>query len=375
MDWRARISTVFGFGVVLAATVFLAQPVPAPAAGPSASGIVASIVKAPISPDGDVAGATTDFVINLAADMDPAAPGRVLQMGESIRIQLPDGFIYADPENFPVRDLFAAPDCKAGLIKCSTGVLLHGWPQHPILPTFPPGKDAQFSLSYDADSNSMIYTAAKDTGDAKFAGPGIKQIHLLLFGFRNPDQPGSYPIRVGIFDASDVEVEAGVGYLTIRPDPAPSINITSVFVPDDVKGGVKGGKPPNPNTIYQTAKTGQVSPMPWDFLIWDTNGNAYESVEIVQENDGGGRLVHSGQLIGRFSISSPKGATGQSVSGGPSVGLPGTPVIGATFGAPVPAGRLTALFTAGSQPGRYFTTFQLYGGNSATMVVDVVEGD
>ena len=360
-----------GLGGLLFAAVLLAQPTPGVASGPSSSGIVGSIVKAPISPDGDVAGAVTDFVINLAVDMDPSVPGRVLGAGESIRIQLPDGFTYTDGKNFPVRDLFTAPDCGPGMIKCSTGVLLHGWPQHPILPSFPPGKAAQFTITFDAASNTMIYTAAKDTGDAQFSGPGIKQIHLLLFGFRNPDQPGNYPIRVSIFDASGAEMEAGVGDLTIRPDPAPSINITSVFVPDDVKGG----KPPNPNTIYQTTKTSQAAPMPWDFLIWDTNGLAYESVEIVQENDGGGRLVHSGQLIGRFSISSPNGATGQSVSGGPSVGLPGTPVIGDTFGAPVPVGRLTVSFTAGSEPGRYFTTFELYGGNSATMVVDVVAGN
>jgi hypothetical protein len=358
-------------GGMLFAAMFLAQPTPGVASGPFSSGIVGSIVKAPISPGGDVAGAVTDFVINLAVDMDPSVPGRVLRMGESIRVQLPDGFTLADPENFPVRDLFSAPDCGVGMIKCSTAVFLHGWPQHPILPSFPPGEAAQFSLSHDAASNTLVLTAAKDTGDAQFGGPGIKQIHLLLFGFRNPDPPGNYPIRVGIFDAAGAEMEAGVGYLTILRDPAPSINITSVFVPDDVNGG----KPPNPNTIYQTAKPGQAAPMPWDFLIWDTNGNAYEGIEIVQENDGGGRLVHSGQLIGRFRISPPNGATGQSVSGGPSVGLPGTPVIGDTFGAPVPVGRLTVAFTAGSEPGRYFTTFELYGGNSATMVVDVVLGE
>jgi hypothetical protein len=175
MYLQSRIYAGLGFGGLFAAVVFLTQPTPAPAFGPAASGIVASIVKAPISPGGDVAGAASDFVINLAVDMDPSVPGRVLGMGESIRIQLPNGFTFADPENFPVRDLFAAPDCKAALIKCSTGVLLHGWPQHPILPTFPPGKAAQFSLTYDAASNTVSYTAAKDTGDAQFSGPGIKR--------------------------------------------------------------------------------------------------------------------------------------------------------------------------------------------------------
>lgn len=339
-------------------------------AAPPGSGIVASVVKAPIAPDGDVAGAVTDFVINLAVDMDPSVPGRVLRAGESIAIRLPDAFTLSDPENFPVRDILSAPECKPGLIKCSTGVFLHGWPQHPILPTFPPGKDAQFSLSHDAASNTILLTAAKDTGDAQFAGPGIKQIHLLLLGFRNPELPGNYPIRVAILDTSGTELEAGVGSLTIRRDPAPSINVTSVFVPDDEKGG----KPPNPNTIYQTTKPGQDAPMPWNFLVWDTNGRAYERVEIVQENDDGGRIVHSGQIIGRFTISSPPGATGQRVSGGPSVTLPSTPVIGDTFGSPVPVGRLTASFTAGSEPGRYFTTFELYGGTHATMFVDALPG-
>ena len=155
------------------------------------------------------------------------------------------------------------------------------------------------------------------------------------------------------------------------PTPRQVINITSVFVPNDAKGG----KPPNPSTIFQTTKTGQAAPMPWDFLMWDTDGNAYTGVEMVQGNGGEGTLVHDGKTVGRFTISAPQGATGQAVSGGPSVELPGTPVIGATFGAPVPVGRLTAKFTAGSEPGRYFTTFELDGGNSATMVVDVVAGD
>jgi len=60
------------------------------------------------------------------------------------------------------------------------------------------------------------------------------------------------------------------------------------------------------------------------------------------------------------------------VTGGPSVRLPGTPVIGHSFAEPIAAGRLTASFTAGSEPGRYFTTFELHEGNSVTLVVDVM---
>lgn len=357
-----------GYGLV--AACFLTLLLPANASAQSSSGIVHSIVKAPVSPNGDVAGAATDIVINLAVNMDPSAPGKALHAGQSIRITLPDGFTLFDGENYPVRNLFSAADCKGGLLKCSTGVLLHGWPQHPILPSFPPGKGAQFSLTFDPSSNTVIYAAEKDLMEAKFPGPGIKQIHLLLLGFRNPAQAGSQPIRVGIFDASGTELESGVGNLVLRPDPAPSINVTSVFVPSDENGG----KPPNPNTIYQTAKTGEAAPMPWDFLMWDTDGKAYEGVEIVQTDGDAGMLVHNGKPVGHFSISSPQGAKGQTVSGGPSVLLPGTPIIGDSFGAPIPVGRMTASFVAGSEPGRYFTTFGFDGGNSVTMVVDVMAG-
>lgn len=60
------------------------------------------------------------------------------------------------------------------------------------------------------------------------------------------------------------------------------------------------------------------------------------------------------------------------MTGGPSVALPATPVIGKTFGAPIPVGRLTAQFTAGNQPGRYTTTLELDGGTKVVMVVEVV---
>ena len=47
-------------------------------------------------------------------------------------------------------------------------------------------------------------------------------------------------------------------------------------------------------------------------------------------------------------------------------------MIGVSFGDPVPAARLTAQFTAGDARGRYVTTFELMGGDSASMVVDAV---
>ena len=46
-----------------------------------ADGIVSSIVKAPITPDGDVAGAPTDLVINFDTSLDPDFDGRPLPAG------------------------------------------------------------------------------------------------------------------------------------------------------------------------------------------------------------------------------------------------------------------------------------------------------
>lgn len=351
----ATVSLCFVFG--FAASTTYAQ-----------TGLVTSVAKAPVAPDGDVAGAATDFVINLAVDQDPAEPGLVLAVDESIRVVLPDAFVFTDPKGRPITDLFGAKDCVPTMLKCSTGGLLQGWPQHPILPSFPPGKEPQYTFSYDEEANSVIFTAAKDIDGVPLRGPGIKAMHMLLLGFTNPEKPGDYPIRVSIHSADGKERKAGVGKFMIRPAIAPSINITSVFVPGDENGG----NPPNPNTIYQETTTGAITPMPWDFLVWDGNGNAYEGLEIVSESETVGFLVHNEKKVGTITISTPVGATGQSVSGGPAVTIPGTPLIGNSFGAPIPAGRLTAIFVAGSEPGRYFTTFALDGGNTATMVVDVL---
>lgn len=347
------------FVIALAASTAYAQ-----------TGLVTSIAKAPISPDGDVSGAASDFVINLAVDQDPAKPGLKLAAGESIRVTLPDTFVFADPKGRPITDLFGAKDCVPTMLKCSTGAFLQGWPQHPILPSFPPGKEPQYTLSYDEEANSVIFTAAKDIDGVPLPGPGIKYLHMLLLGFTNPEQPGDFPIRVSIHSTDGKERTAGVGKFTIRPAITPSINITSVFVPGDKNGG----KPPNANTIYQETTAGAITPIPWDFLVWDGNGNAYEGLEIVSESEIGGFIMHNGTKVGTVTISTPVGATGQSVSGGPSVKIPGTPLIGNSFGAPIPTGRLTAIFTAGSELGRYFTTFALDVGNTATMVVDVLDG-
>ncbi|MFV2062230.1 MAG: hypothetical protein ACC726_01795 [Chloroflexota bacterium] len=306
---------------------------------PMSEGIVSAVIKAPIVADGDVAGALTDFVIIFDTDLDPAVPGRTLAAGNTIRVTLPDDFVSTGlPAATP-------PACDG---PCNTGVLLQGWPQRP----FPPIPEF-YTLEMDG-THSLVYTAVQDL--APGATPGIKQVHLILDGFVNPG-PGDYAIEVEAQTGSDGAVETGTGILTILPAIRPSINVTSVFAKatqDDPAG----------NSIYQEAEAGGLPPFAWDFLLWDGSGAAAVGVELRQNDDAGGEIVQGDAVIGTYTIAAPDGATGQSVSGGPSVEID-SPVSG------VPTGRLTATFTAGDAAGQYVTTFEMEGGNAQQMFVTV----
>ena len=105
--------------------------------------------------------------------------------------------------------------------------------------------------------------------------------------------------------------------------------------------------------------------MPY-FFLFGADGAPIVGAELQQNDDLGGDIVQDGAVIGSYSIEAPDGATGQSVSGGPSVDAV-APVMG------MPAGRLTATFTAGDAPGGYVTTFRMAGGNSVQMHVTATE--
>lgn len=322
-------------------------------------GIVHSVVRAPIVPDGDVAGARTDFVFNFMIDMDPAVEGLSMAPGDQLRIAFPEGFVLNETADYPIANVGALPTCVPGNLQCTTGVLLQGWPQNPLSPA-----------TYDIDivDNVMSYTATANIGPNMF-GPGMKQAHVILNGMRNPDRPGLYRIPVELERGGNVE--RGMGFVLIRPNIRPSINVTSVFdVPMD---DPNGGAPPNPNFIYQQTGPGMAAPLIWNFLLWDTKGDAFTGVYIEQHNRHGGRLLKGRRTVGTWRIFAPRGATGQSlVALAPSFAS-GTPVIGMTFGAPIMTGRLQAVFTAGSALGRYHIVLRMNNGNEAVMVVDVVD--
>jgi hypothetical protein len=294
---------------------------------------VASVVKAPIVADGDVAGAGTDFVINLDRSLDPLLDGRSLAAGDTIRITLPDDFI----NNGFDTGAPGAPNCVPG--PCNLGVILQGWPQHPIAPPA-----AKYSLAMEG-THTFVFTALENLGPAGPANPGIKQMHLISLGFTNP-AAGDYPIVVEAQTGPGGAVEMGTSTLTIRPAIVPSINVTSVF------------NDGTPNTIYQEAEIVTATPLTYDFLLWDAAGGPMTGVTLD-----GSVLMRDGVRVGEVTITAPDGATGQAVA----VVAPSAEVTAPVLG--VPTARLTAQLTAGSVLGVYSVTFSLDGGTAVTMYV------
>ncbi len=335
---RTIVAIGLSIGLASIATGAVAQD------APGSEGIATSVVKAPIVPDGDVAGAPADFVINFDTSMDPAVPGRTLATGDTIRITLPEAFESAGlPADVPTA-------CGAFAGDCNTAVLLQGWPQRP----FPPIAEF-YTLQMDG-THTLVFTAVQDLGPG--ATPGIKQSHLMALGFTNPEA-GDYAIDIEAMTGPDGGVETGTAIITIYPEIRPSINVTSIFAKADPDA-------PSGNAIFQEAAPGESPPWAWDFFLWDGDGAPALGVELRQNDDVGGDIVQGDSVIGSFTIEGPDGATGQSVSGGPSVAFD-APVSG------VATGRLTATFTAGDTPGSYVTTFEMDGGNSQQMHVNVAE--
>ena len=162
--------------------------------------LVASIAP---SPDGAVTGDVSDFVINLSGSVDPTVPGRTLLEGRHVRITLPKGFTRApSPPGCPL------PPARTLLGACNDVLLLSGSPLNPILPF------ASVAAEYDQATRTITLTATRDIVANPPAAPGIKQIHLLLPGFRNPPA-GRYRLSVEAETGPDGALETGSGFLDV----------------------------------------------------------------------------------------------------------------------------------------------------------------
>jgi hypothetical protein len=317
--------------------------------GPAnARGVLRSVVKAPISNDGDTTGAWTDLVLNLAVSPDPNVPGLALTTGTTITVTLPPEF--TENGSVPLANVGSSPDCAPGNLECSTGVLLQGWPQNPVPPP-------NYTLS--ANGNAITYTLLADVVPNAPAAPGVKQAHLILRGWDNPAEPGWYAINMEIDDGNTVQT--GFAPINIRSRARRSINVTSVFADEDPN-------PPNPNTIYQEAPRFSVVPLNWDFLLWDAGGAPLADAVVEQVHPHLGLILKDGRLVGDVLIRTPQDAYGQALLPmGPSIEQGGTPVLGPGF----PTARLTVGFLTGSRTGRYDVRFRMLNGTSTTMVVRV----
>lgn len=327
------------------------------AANARAQNLVSSVVKAGIAVDGDVAGAPSDFLINLNVLMD-ASEGLSLLSGRTIKITVPPEFV--DTGVHEAVTAFSSKTCTPGALECNTGALIQGWPQRPVLNTFPPVTLASenttgdpvvtFSMQKNADgSHTFTHTAEIDVVPGLPApGPGIKQLHMILPGFQNPTTPGDYTIDVSAETGTDGAVQTGSAVLNIRPEIAPSINLTSVY--DSMRR----------NTVYQQVNSVD-DVVPYGFWLWDGQGEAMLDVDIV-----GNQLVQQGEVVGEISIAAPDGATGQTlVSLSPSVAAT-EPFFG------IATGRFEARLIPGDLPGDYVTTIRMLNGNSQSMTVNLV---
>ncbi len=322
-----------------------------------AQDLVHSIVKAGITPDGDVAGAPTDFLINLDVPFDNS-DGLSLPAGKTVKIVLPPEFV--DGGTLPTVTAFSSKTCTPGALQCNTSAFIQGWPQRPILPVVPPvtgtSENTEGNPVYNLTlekagegSNTFVHTAVLDVGPGSAPpGPGIKQIHMILPSFQNPTAPGDYEIQVIAETGPGGSEQTGSAVLTIRPETAPSINLTTVY------------DPMRRNSVHQDVLPGGEI-VPYDFWVWDGNGQPMLDVEIVDN-----KLMQGDQEVGEVTISAPDGATGQSlVSTGPS-----TPVNEVFFGRET--ARLTTQFTAGDMLGKYVTRIEMVDGNSQQLTVNVV---
>ncbi len=144
-----------------------------------------------------------------------------------------------------------------------------------------------------------------------------------------------------------------MGTVQILQEIRPSINVTCAFN--------QGA----PNTIFQKTSPGQLTPLPYDFLLWDRDGKPFEGVTIETVNLGNAFLKQGQSVVGHVTIDAPTGATGQEVFTSQPSAVVKAPISG------VHTARLTAFFRGGSTTGEYKVTFSLNGGNAVQMFMQV----
>lgn len=362
------------------------------AAQVGADGIVSTIVNAPLSATGTVAGARTGINVYLQTDakpgaafMDPAVPGYGIPAGGQMEIEMGGGF---------------ERDWGVGLSQASI-ILVTGAPQQGL-----PGAKVGYDVVEEDNENlfiirptgghalttdvlvSLLPGAAQDPIRQR----GIKVIHI---GFResafvNAASPGTVTVRIR--NGADTVVAQGSETLEMIAAPVPQILPTNFpqgmrnhnwqrVKPGDVLGQTEGTVPITAMLYDKAPGTGRdemyafkkgitgagVLSTPQLKAMGFTRPDSmarYNGGLIVQDTTGDGALdPNTDRIIGGVIASAPAGARGQEltslqVGGKPMLSQPTETVVpkaGARWGGAI----LQLQFTAGSQPGLYRPTLAL----------------
>ncbi len=299
------------------------------------------IKTAPIVPHGLMVGAPFDITMSFV-DLDPEVPGIVFKKGGTATVKLPKDILNL---GFPVSRPGDATGCEPPVLKkCSSGGFLDGWPQSPILPLN--------LIEYNDENHSLILTATVDSPAYSLESPGAKLVHLFTFGFKNPSEPGDYPISIELRpDPATDAVFAGSASL-----PITAMRQANIAIDTTQSLNIKG--PRYQNTMFQTLKPGDTS-RNMSANIWDDKHAPILGATIEMSDATAGSLVSSdGSVIGAIDIKAPKDAKGFYLLRAPS--------FAATTGlAGYPTGRLVStLRTAPNVTGDYVVTMSLNNGNS-----------
>lgn len=329
--------------VVIAVVTTLGAVLPAVSVGAADGALEVSVAKAPPAPDGTDAGSVTDMTITFR-NPDPAVPGIEIKKHGTIRVTLPDGFVNT---GLPVVGVGGVPGCAPPVVQgCSTAVVLQGWPQSALIPM----------VSFEAATNTFVLTAPADWTPGGLAAPGPKQIHLIAFGFVNPQRPGNHRVHVSIQpDPNDPTTMNGTGTVRILAKPEATI----------VPNSQANTPPPFPNTLYQQVTAGDES-LTMRFFMWDRSGDAIVGADIVMNGRVGDIIDNTGRRIGQVRVSPPPGARDFAiVTDGPSTMAP-------AFVSGINTGVLDVrLRTDAASTGDYEVTFRLLNGNSRTHWITV----
>ena len=300
-----------------------------------------SVEKAPVAPDGTTVGRPTDFVLTFR-DIDPRKKGISLRKGGTIEVELSEEF--------------------TSLAGGGTLVLLQGWPQSPPAP--PPA----FLWTTEVVGNKATLTMTEDFKVGAF-GPGTKQVHLILLGFANPDEPGLYPVKLTIKPKPQGnKVHRGTAHVRIIPDARPSVNPISLF------SGPPGPPPPFFNPLYQTLDLGEDARQVGLYL-WDADSVPFLGVDVVATPQPTYyQLKQDAEVVGEVWIKAPRKAESYSLTsvplppgGPPSVEIP-------AFVTGLPVGLLGVQFSPDPWvTGKYEIAISMYGGNEKTLFVKVAK--